>query len=235
MQKKDKNLNIIELKNVSKAYSGNIVALQDINLNIQKGEFASVVGRSGMGKTTLVKLLIAEEQPTKGNIKVMNWNVSKLRKREIPEYRRQIGVVFQDFKLLDRKNVYENVAFAMMVCESKNSEIKKVVPRVLSLVGLAGKEKNFPQELSGGEKQRVAIARAFIHQPKILIADELTGELDALYAWEIMEILLKINKLGTTVILSTHDKDIINRLNKRVITLEEGKIIRDQKHGNYVI
>lgn len=235
INKNSKEVNIIELKNVSKAYAGDNIALQDINLSIDKGEFVSVVGRSGMGKTTLVKLLIAEEKPTKGKIKVMDWDVSNLKKRMIPEYRRKIGVVFQDFRLLDKKTVYENVAFAMMVCEEKNSEIKKVVPKVLNLVGLAGKEKNFPKELSGGEQQRVAIARAFIHQPKILIADELTGELDALYAWEIMEILLKINKLGTTVILSTHDKDIINRLNKRVVTLEEGKIIRDQKHGNYVI
>lgn len=227
--------NIIELHNVSKIYPGNIVALQDIDLRVKKGEFVSIVGRSGMGKTTLVKLLIAEEKPTRGEINVLGWNVSKIRKRKISEYRRQLGVVFQDFKLLDKKTVYENVAFAMMVCEASNSLIKKVVPRVLSLVGLAGKEKSFPQELSGGEKQRVAIARAFIHHPDLLIADELTGELDALYAWEIMEILLKINKLGTTIILSTHDRDIVNRIKKRVITLEEGKIIRDQKRGDYLL
>jgi len=228
-------MEVIKLKNVSKVYPKNIIALQNINLEIKKGEFVSIVGRSGMGKTTLVKLLIAEEPPTRGEINVLGWNVSKISKRKIPFYRRQIGVVFQDFKLLNKKTVYENVAFAMMVCEAKNSQIKKVVPKVLSLVGLAGKENRFPHELSGGEQQRVAIARAFIHRPKILIADELTGELDALYAWEIMQILLKINKLGTTVILSTHDKDIVNRVGKRVITLEEGKIIRDQEKGRYVI
>lgn len=230
-----KEENIIELDNVAKVYPGDIVALRDIDLKIRRGEFVSVVGRSGTGKTTLVKLLIAEEKPTKGQINVLGWNVSKIRKRKIPEYRRQLGVVFQDFKLLDKKTVYENVAFAMMVCESSNRLIKKVVPRVLSLVGLAGKEKSFPQELSGGEKQRVAIARAFIHHPDLLIADELTGELDALYAWEIMEILLKINKLGTTIILSTHDRDIVNRVKRRVVTLEEGRIIRDQKRGDYLL
>lgn len=232
---KNNGENIIELRNVSKVYPQDIVALQDIDLQIKKGEFLSIVGRSGTGKTTLVKLIIAEEKPTKGQINVLGWNVSKIRKRKVPEYRRQLGVVFQDFKLLDKKTVYENVAFAMMVCEASNSLIKKVVPRVLSLVGLAGKEKNFPQELSGGEKQRVAIARAFIHHPEVLIADELTGELDALYAWEIMEILLKINKLGTTIVLSTHDRDIVNRVRKRVVTLEEGKIIRDQRKGDYLL
>lgn len=227
--------NVIELKNVSKAYTGNIIALQDINLEIKKGEFVSVVGRSGTGKTTLVKLLIAEERVTRGEINVLGWDLKKIRKRKISEFRRQIGVVFQDFRLLDKKTIYENVAFAMMVCEEKNSLIKNVVPEVLSLVGLSGKEKAFPCELSGGEQQRVAIARAFIHHPEILIADELTGELDALYAWEIMEILLKINKLGTTIFLSTHDRDIINRLKKRVITLEGGKVLRDRVKGDYML
>jgi cell division transport system ATP-binding protein len=228
-------MHAITLKNVSKAYPKDIIALQNINLEIKKGEFVSIVGRSGTGKTTLVKLLIAEETPTRGEINVLGWNVSKIKHRKIPFYRRQVGVVFQDFKLLSKKTIYENVAFAMMVCEAGNTRIKKVVPKALSLVGLAGKENRFPHELSGGEQQRVAIARAFIHHPKILIADELTGELDALYAWEIMEILLKINKLGTTVILSTHDKDIVNRARKRVVALEEGKIIRDQEKGRYVI
>jgi cell division transport system ATP-binding protein len=226
---------VIELKNVSKAYSSEIVALQDVDLEIKKGEFVSVVGRSGTGKTTLVKLLIAEEKPTRGEINVLGWDLRKIRKGKIPEFRRQIGVVFQDFKLLNRKTIYENVAFAMMVCEEKNNLIKKVVPEVLSLVGLSGKEKAFPYELSGGEQQRVAIARAFIHHPKILIADELTGELDALYSWEIMEILLKINKLGTTIFLSTHDRDIVNRLKRRVVTLEDGKILRDREKGDYML
>ncbi len=227
--------NVIELKNISKAYSEDILALQDINIEIKKGEFVSIVGRSGTGKTTLVKLLIAEVRPTRGEINVLGWDLKKIRKRKISEFRRQIGVVFQDFKLLNKKTIYENVAFAMMVCEEKNSLIKKVVPEVLSLVGLSGKEKAFPYELSGGEQQRVAIARAFIHHPEILIADELTGELDAIYSWEIMEILLKINKLGTTIFLSTHDRDIVNRLQKRVITLEEGKILRDRVKGDYML
>lgn len=226
---------IIEFKNVSKIYPGNIIALENINLKIKEGEFVSIIGRSGMGKTTLVKLLIAEESPTKGEIRVLGWKVKKIKKRKMPFYRRQIGVVFQDFKLLSKKTVYENIAFAMMVCEATKRQIQKTVPKVLSLVGLTGKENRFPEELSGGEQQRVAIARAFVHRPKILIADELTGELDILHAWEIIETLLKINKLGTTVILSTHDKDIVNRLGKRVITLEDGKIIRDQTAGKYVI
>lgn len=227
--------NVIELKNISKVYGSDIVALQDVDLEIKKGEFVSVVGRSGTGKTTLVKLLIAEQKATRGEINVLGWDLKKIRKSKISEFRRQIGVVFQDFRLLDKKTIYENVAFAMMVCEEKNSLIKKVVPEVLSLVGLAGKEKAFPYELSGGEQQRVAIARAFIHHPEILIADELTGELDALYAWEIMEILLKINKLGTTIFLSTHDRDIVNRLKRRVITLEEGRILRDRVKGDYML
>ncbi|MEW6407211.1 MAG: ATP-binding cassette domain-containing protein [Patescibacteria group bacterium] len=226
---------MIKLTNISKIYPPDITALTDINLEIKEGEFISIVGRSGVGKTTLVKLLIAEEKPTSGKIEVLGWEVSRLKKRDIPYYRRQIGVVFQDFKLLESKTAYENVAFTLMVCDISPSKIKKLVPQALALVGLGGKEKRFPKELSGGEKQRLAIARAFVHRPKILIADELTGELDALYAWEIAEILIKINKLGATVMLSTHDRDIVNRLRRRVVTLEEGKIIRDQKIGEYLI
>jgi len=229
---------MIKISNLSRIYKTGeieVKALDNISFKIKKGEFVSVVGRSGTGKTTLVKLLIAEEKPTRGEINVLGWDLKKIRKRKISEFRRQIGVVFQDFRLLDKKTIYENVAFAMMVCEEKNNLIKKVVPEVLSLVGLSGKEKAFPCELSGGEQQRVAIARAFIHHPEILIADELTGELDALYAWEIMEILLKINKLGTTIFLSTHDRDIVNRLKKRVITLEEGKVLRDRVKGDYML
>lgn len=226
---------MIKLTNVSKIYPPNITALIDINLEIKEGEFVSIVGRSGVGKTTLIKLLIAEEKPTSGKIEVLGWEVSQLKKRDIPYYRRQIGVVFQDFKLLESKTVYENVAFTLMVCDVSSSKIKKLVPQALALVGLGGKEKRFPKELSGGEKQRLAIARAFVHRPNILLADELTGELDALYAWEIAEILIKINKLGTTVMLSTHDRDIVNRLRRRVVTLEDGKIIRDQKIGKYLI
>jgi cell division transport system ATP-binding protein len=226
---------MIKLINISKIYPPDIAALSNINLEIKEGEFVSVVGRSGVGKTTLVKLLIGEEKPTSGKIEVLGWEVSHLRKFDIPYYRRQIGVVFQDFKLLESKTAYENVAFALMVCDVLPSKIKKTVMQALSLVGLGGKEKRFPKELSGGEKQRLAIARAFVHRPKVLLADELTGELDALYAWEIAEILVKINRLDTTVLLSTHDRDIVNRLRRRVITLEEGKIIRDQRVGEYLI
>lgn len=226
---------MIKLQNVSKIYQKDIIALENISLEIKRGEFVSIVGRSGTGKTTLVKLMIAEEKPTAGKIVICGWNLETLKKRFIPFFRRQIGVVFQDFKLLNKKTTYENVSFAMMVCGYKNREIKETVPKVLNLVGLQDKADRFPEELSGGEQQRVAIARAFVHRPKLLIADELTGDLDAIYAWEIMEILLKINRLGTTVVVATHDKDIVNRANKRVITLEEGKIIRDHKKGKYVI
>lgn len=226
---------MIKLKNVTKLYSKDVVALQDINLEIADGEFVTVVGRSGTGKTTLIKLLIGEEKPDSGTIHVNEWNVGELSKRRIPYYRRKLGVVFQDFKLLLKKTVYENVAFALMVSGASNKKIKELVPQALGLVGLTGKEDRFPHELSGGEQQRCAIARAFVHKPKVLIADELTGDLDAIYSWEIMEILLKINKLGNTVLIATHDRDIVNRLNRRVVTIESGKIIRDQKHGKYVI
>lgn len=226
---------VIKLENVSKHYPPNTVVLDNINLEVKEGEFLSIIGRSGVGKTTLVKLIIAEEKPTAGKINVLDWRVDRIKNKEIPFFRRQIGVVFQDFKLLDKKTVYENIAFALMVSDVSNKKIKEIVPNVLSLVGLAGRGDRFPNELSGGEQQRLAIARAFVHRPKILIADELTGDLDALYSWEIMEILLKINKLGTTVVLSTHDKDIVNRLKRRVVTLEDGRIIRDQKAGEYVI
>lgn len=226
---------MIKLTNIFKHYPPNILALSNINLEIKEGEFISIVGRSGVGKTTLVKLLIAEERPTSGKIEVLGWEVSQLRKRDIPYYRRQIGVVFQDFKLLESKTAYENVAFALMVCDAPSGKIKKTTRQALALVGLGDKEERFPKEMSGGERQRLAIARAFVHRPKVLLADELTGELDALYAWEIVEILIKINQLGATVLLSTHDRDIVNRLRRRVVTLEEGKIIRDQKIGTYLI
>ncbi len=226
---------IVLFKNVTKKYNKDIIALDRATLSIKQGEFVSIVGRSGTGKTTLVKLMIAEEIPTCGNIRIFDWDLNKIKKREIPKFRRQIGVVFQDFKLLSRKTVYENVAFAMMVSGKTRSEIKKNVPQILDLVGLSNKAKRFPKELSGGEQQRTAIARAFVHKPKLFIADEMTGELDALYSWEIMEILLKINSLGTTIIMATHDRDIVNRINKRVITLEDGKIIRDHKRGDYLL
>lgn len=226
---------IVLFKNVTKKYNKDIIALDRATLSIKQGEFVSVVGRSGTGKTTLVRLMIAEEKPSEGSIHIMDWNLNKIKKKEVPQFRRQIGVVFQDFKLLSKKTIYENVAFAMMVSGKSRSDIKRNVPQILDLVGLNNKANRFPKELSGGEQQRTAIARAFVHKPKLFIADEMTGELDVLYAWEIMEILLKINDLGTTVVMATHDRDIVNRIQKRVITLEDGKIIRDHKKGDYLL
>lgn len=231
----DNHQDIVRLEEVSLIYQKDVVALQDVNLSIKEGEFVSIVGRSGAGKSSLIRLLIGEDKPTDGMVYVNGWYVGEMRNKEMPDFRRHLGVVFQNFRLLTKKTVYENVAFALMVSGKKASEIAKMVPQVLNLVGLAGKEERFPDELSGGEQQRVGIARAFVHRPKLMIADELTGDLDALYAWEIMEILLKINKMGTTVLMATHDRDIVNRIHKRVLTLEDGRIIRDQVHGEYVI
>lgn len=227
--------NIISLKDVSKVYGDDSVALRNVDLAVKEKEFVSIVGRSGSGKTTLIKMLTGEERPTSGTAMVSGWDLGSIKRSKIPYFRREIGVVFQDFKLLKKKTVAENVAFAMIVLGKPRAEIHKRVPKALSLVGLAGKGARFPSELSGGEQQRVAIARAVVHRPSLLIADELTGDLDAIYAWEIMEILLKINKMGTTVLMATHDKGIVNRLQKRVVTIEDGTIIRDHKKGRYVI
>lgn len=227
--------NIISLKDASKVYGDDSVALRNVDLEVKKEEFISIVGRSGSGKTTLIKMLTGEGKPTSGEVTVNGWDLRTIRRSKIPYFRREIGVVFQDIKLLKQKTVAENVAFALIVLGEPRSEIHKRVPRALSLVGLAGKGARFPDELSGGEQQRVAIARAVVHKPDILIADELTGDLDAIYAWEIMEILLKINKMGTTVLMATHDRGIVNRLQKRVVTIEDGTIIRDHKKGRYVI
>ncbi len=225
---------MISIKNTNKSYHEELV-LKDVNLEIKDGEFVTFVGRSGVGKTTLFKLLIGEEKQDSGKMIVNSWNVGELARKQVPYYRRRLGVVFQDFKLLSKKTVYENVAFTLVVSGASNKKIKELVPQAIGLVGLSGKEERFPEELSGGEQQRCAIARAIVHQPKVLLADELTGDLDAIYSWEIMEILLKINKLGNTVLIATHDRDIVNRLRKRVVTIEDGKIIRDQKVGRYVI
>lgn len=226
---------MINLTNVTKNYPKEVIALDNISLEIKKGEFVSIVGQSGSGKSTLIRLLIAEEKPSAGKIVVNNWNVELIKRRHIPFFRRQIGVAFQDFKLLPKKTVYENVAFAMMVSGKPNHEIKQTVPQMLNLVGLSSKKNNFPLELSGGEQQRTAIARSLIHEPKLLLADEPTGNLDAISSWEIIELLLKINKMGTTVLMATHNREIVNRIKKRVITLDKGKIVRDQKIGGYTI
>jgi len=226
---------MIRLKNISKIYKPKTTALKDVSLHIKAGEFVSIVGQSGSGKTTLAKLLFAEERPTKGEIVVGDWDITKIRRGEIPTLRRQIGVVFQDFKLLPRKTVYENVAFALEVSGQRRKKIKKIVPQVLKIVGLGDKQGRYPRQLSGGEQQRVSIARALVHQPKILVADEPTGNLDTIHAHEIIQLLKKINEYGTTVVLVTHDRDIVNALKKRVITLQDGEIASDIERGKYLI
>ncbi len=226
---------MIKLKNVTKFYPPDIYALKDIDLHIKPGEFVSVIGQSGSGKTTIMRLLIAEERPTKGEIIIGGWNITHIKSADVPLLRRQIGFVFQDFKLLPRKTVFENVAFALEVCRASHHEIQTIVPQVLEVVGLQDKAQRFPRQLSGGEKQRVAIARALSHQPKILLADEPTGNLDAINAREIIELLKKINDLGTTIVLVSHDKEIINNLRRRVVTLENGQLVSDQERSRYTL
>jgi len=218
---------------VSKVYGKDIVALNDINVHIEPKEFAILVGSSGAGKSTFLRLLTREEKQTEGKIIVGGLDYDELKHRNIPLLRRNIGVVFQDFKLLPNKTVFENVAFALEVSGVANKHIKAVVPKVLDLVGIDDKEHMFPHQLSGGERQRVAIARSIVRQPKILVADEPTGNLDPDNAWEIIEVLKKINSFGTTVLLTTHNKQIVNKLRKRVITLRDGEVIDDQAKGRY--
>lgn len=220
---------------VSKLYNSHVTALEDINLTINKGEFITIVGQSGAGKSTLLKLLIAEETATSGNVYFEKIIVNKLKRGYLPFYRRRIGMVFQDFKLLAKKTVFENVAFAMEVAGYPPSAIKKDVPEILDIVGIKDKNNSFPKELSGGEMQRVAIARALVHRPPVLVADEPTGNLDLINSWDIIRLLIKINELGTTVILATHNREIVNSLNKRVVTIDKGRIVRDQEHGKYMI
>ena len=216
-------------------YPNKSIALSGLNLHIQPKEFVTIVGASGAGKSTLIKLLTREEVQSSGKIIVGGLDYDTIIYKNIPHLRRRIGVVFQDFKLLPNRNVYENVAFALEVAGAPNREIKRAVPRVLQMVGLTGKEKNFPRELSGGERQRVAIARALVRQPKILIADEPTGNLDPKNAWEIIDLLLKINRFGTTVLLITHNKEIVNALKRRVVTIQRGRIIKDEEQGRYAL
>jgi cell division transport system ATP-binding protein len=225
---------LIDIVNVTKQY-GEIRALNGVNLKIGKGEFVSLVGPSGAGKSTLIKMLICEETPTSGRILIADRDITKLKSKELPYYRRKVGVVFQDFKLLQQKNVYENVAFALEVCDVPEEEIEDRVPKILDLVGMFKKKDNFPGELSGGERQRVSIARALVHSPKILIADEPTGNLDPVNSWEILDLLLRINKRETVVILATHNKEIVDRLKKRVILMKNGKVVSDRLKGGYVI
>jgi cell division transport system ATP-binding protein len=226
---------MIKFINVTKIYPPNVVALKNINLDIKAGDFVSIVGHSGAGKSTIAKLIIAEEKPTSGEIIVGGWNITHITPPEIPVLRRQIGMVFQDFKLLPQKTAFENVAFALEVCGASNKKIKKVVKQVLKIVGLENKMDRFPRQLSGGEQQRVVIARALVHRPKIILADEPTGNLDAITAQGIIDLLVKINKLGASVLLFTHNMDIVNSLKRRVITLDHGMIIADQEKGRYIL
>lgn len=223
---------MIKLEHVSKSYTTGIPALNDVSLDIEEGEFVFIVGDSGSGKSTLIKLLLKELEPTEGTITINNKKLNKIKRRQIPKFRRNIGVVFQDFRLLKDRNIYDNVAFAQKVIGESNRSIKKNVPSMLSMVGLAAKYRSYPRQLSGGEQQRVAIARALINEPKILLADEPTGNLDNHNAWEIMKLLEEINSRGTTVVVVTHNLEIVKAMNKRVITMKKGVVVEDSE-GDY--
>ena len=229
---------MIQFKNVSKIYYSAqepVVALTDVSFQITRGEFVSIVGKSGAGKTTLIKLLIGEEKPTSGVIFFKGRNVSEMSPKEIQFLRRKIGVIYQDYKLLPRKTVRENVEYIMQVIGAKDKDILRDVPQVLEIVGLADRQSSFPQELSGGEKQRLAIARALIHRPEVIVADEPTGNLDLYNTFEIVNLLKKIHQFGTTIILATHNKEVIDSLESRVITLDKGKILHDQEKGKFIL
>lgn len=226
---------MIYFDKVSKVYPNNSVSLEDVTLDIQQGEFVSLVGHSGAGKTTLIKLILAEEKPTDGKVLFEQEDIHGLSSHELTRFRKRIGVVFQDFRLLPHKTAYENIAFAMEALGKTDEEIASDVPHVLELVDLAAKTHNFPHQMSGGERQRLAIARAIINQPELIIADEPTGNLDPINTYEVVQILKKINDLGTTVILTTHNRGVIDSIGKRVITIEKGKVTRDDASGKYVI
>ena len=224
---------MITFKNVTKLYKPDTHALSGVSFDIKPGEFVSITGQSGSGKSTIAKLIFAEERPSSGHIHIGDWDISKISMADIPVLRRQIGVVFQDFKLLPKKTAYENVAFALEVAGVPTRRIREVVPQVLKIVGLGEKAHRYPRQLSGGEQQRVSIARALVHRPKIIVADEPTGNLDAINAREIMELLKRINDFGTTVVLVTHDRDIVNALRRRVITIRDGRVAGDAERGKY--
>ena len=224
---------MIRFKNISKIYNNNVKALSDVNVDIEKGEFVFLVGPSGSGKSTFIKMILKEVEPTNGKVVIGDTDLSTLTRKQIPYFRRKVGMVFQDFRLIPNLNVYENVAFAMKVVDASPREIRKRVPMVLSLVGLSHKYKMFPNELSGGEQQRVSLARAIVNNPSLLIADEPTGNLDPETAKEIMTLLDDINKAGTTILMATHAKDIVDSMQKRVIAIEGGEIVRDEKRGMY--
>lgn len=226
---------MIHFDNVSKVYVDGKPVLSEVSFHVDAEEFVSVVGQSGAGKTTIIKLLLAEEKPSEGQVLFEDVNIHALTRDELPHLRRRIGTVFQDFRLLPAKTAFENVAFAMEAAGRDDAEIISDVPQILDLVGLGDKALYFPHELSGGERQRVAIARAIVNKPDVIVADEPTGNLDPANSWEIMRLLLKINELGTTVVLATHDREVINALERRVITLEDGRIIRDEQIGKYLL
>ncbi len=225
---------VIHFDHVSKEYQKGIHAIEDVSISIKKGEFVFIVGSSGSGKSTLIRLMLREILPTRGKVFVAGRELSRLRRYQVSKYRRSIGVVFQDFRLLKDRNAYENVAFAQRVVEVAPAEIKRNVPRMLSLVGLSEKYKAYPEELSGGEQQRVALARALINNPVILLADEPTGNLDPKNSWEIMHLLEEVNRRGTTVVVVTHNHEVVDMMQKRVITLRNGRIISDEQKGGYV-
>ncbi|WP_024413905.1 cell division ATP-binding protein FtsE [Streptococcus suis] len=226
-------MGIIEMKDVSKKYGNGTTALRGVSVNVEAGEFTYIVGPSGAGKSTFIKLLYREEKLDKGSLKVGKFDLAKIKKRDVPLLRRSVGVVFQDYKLLPKKTVFENIAYAMEVIGEKPRNIKKRVMEVLDLVGLKHKIRSFPNELSGGEQQRIAIARAIVNNPKVLIADEPTGNLDPENSWEIMNLLERINLQGTTVLMATHNSQIVNTLRHRVIAIEDGRVVRDEAEGEY--
>jgi len=226
---------MLRFEKVSKTYPGNFLALEDIDLTIEQGEFVSIVGQSGAGKSTLLKLIYAEEQPTEGKLYFNDRDLSAIKRRHLPYYRRNIGTVFQDFKLLPQKTAYENVAYALEIAGETTQEINERVPEILDIVGMSDKMNKYPRQLSGGEQQKISMARALVHRPLIIIADEPMGNLDPASTWEIVQLLLKINSLGTTVMLATHNKEIVDKINKRVVTLDRGKVIRDIKKGRYAV
>jgi len=226
---------MIKFQKVSKIYPRNTIALEDVSFEIKEKEFVSIVGKSGAGKTTLLKLLLVEERPTQGRIFFEGKDITKIKSGKLPEFRREIGAVFQDYKLLPSKTTYENIAYALEVIGASDQEIAGDVPKILEIVGLTERANNFPPELSGGERQRVAIARALIHRPEVILADEPTGNLDPYHTLDIIRLLLKIQEMGTTVILATHNREIINSLGKRVITLENGRVVRDEEKGHFIL
>lgn len=226
---------MVTLEHVTKIYQSQSIGLEDVSLHIEPGEFVSIVGQSGSGKTTLAKLIIAEEKADRGQIIIGGWDITHIHHDEVPTLRRQIGVVFQDFKLLPKKTLFENVAFALEVAGESNDRINNVVPQVLKIVGLEKKMDRWPDHISGGEQQRVVIARSLVHRPKLLVADERTGNLDSINAQDIITLLQKINEFGTTVVLVTHNREIVNMLKKRVVTLDHGHVIADQRSGKYML